>query len=134
MWLDECPGIDYSTTSGLPDGAFFEIIKYDALKTSWDKGGTDYRNELCTKYIFDHQDQFKIMKHAVGEELRAVGDVRLTVDWPEDLIVFRKVYEALQLNPDQPISIASIIQYLRGNPDINSINNWIDSGKGRVWY
>ncbi|PIQ85204.1 MAG: acylneuraminate cytidylyltransferase [Candidatus Omnitrophica bacterium CG11_big_fil_rev_8_21_14_0_20_45_26] len=125
--------IDYSSTSGLPDGAYFEIIRYQALKRSWDEGGAPYRNELCTRFIFDHQDQFTIKQHAVPLEVQA-DDVRLTVDWPEDLVVLRKIYEDLNLNADQPVSMQRIIQYLRANPQINQINNWIDSGIGRVWY
>jgi spore coat polysaccharide biosynthesis protein SpsF (cytidylyltransferase family) len=60
--------------------------------------------------------------------------MRLTVDWPEDLIVMRKIYEDLNLATDKPHSLKAIVRYLDENPRINAINNWIDSGIGRVWY
>lgn len=124
---------DYTVLSGLPDGAYYEIIKADALKTSWNKGESKHRSELCTSYIFDHQDQFKIQKIPVQQNVQSF-DVRLTVDWPEDLIVLRHVYEALNLDPDRKVSVQKIIAYLRAHPEINRINNWIDSGIGRIWY
>lgn len=125
--------IDYSVTKGLPDGAYFEIISLSALKKSWNEGSRKHRSELCTLYIFENKDKFKIAQHDVHEKLRR-NDIRLTVDWPEDLIVFRQVYEALNLSPDVKLDFEAVINYLDQNPRINQINNWIDSGIGRVWY
>lgn len=125
--------IDFSFLSDLPDGAYFEIIKYGALRKSWDLGDKKHRSEFCSSYIFDHPDQFRISKQKPPENLRAL-DVRLTVDWPEDLIVMRKIYADLHLHPDRLVSIEEIITYLRSHEKINAINNWIDSGVGRIWY
>ena len=55
--------IDYSTTPGLPDGACFEIIKYEALRKSWDLGSSKHRSELCCSYILENESKFKIAKH-----------------------------------------------------------------------
>jgi spore coat polysaccharide biosynthesis protein SpsF (cytidylyltransferase family) len=68
----------------------------------------------------------------VPQHLRR-NDIRLTVDWPEDLIVLRKVYEDLKLSPEIKLDFEAVIKYLDENPRINAINNWIDSGIGRVW-
>jgi len=125
--------LDYSTISGLPDGAAFEIINFRALEKSWDLGSQKHRSELCTLYIFENQDKFKIEKHSPPAEFSRL-DMRLTVDWPEDLIVMREVYKALELKPSQALNFKEVIEFLDKNPKINSINNWIGSGTGRVWY
>lgn len=125
--------IDYSVTKGLPDGAYFEIISLSALKMSWDEGSTKHRSELCTLYIFENKDKFKLAQHDVPLTLQR-KDIRLTIDWPEDLIVMRQVYEALKLSPDVKLNFEAVIKYLDENPKINAINNWIDSGIGRVWF
>lgn len=125
--------IDYSVTKGLPDGAYFEIIRLSALKKSWDEGSARHRSELCTLYIFENKEKFKLAQHDVTQALQR-NDIRLTVDWPEDLIVMRQVYESLRLSPDVKLDFPAIIKYLDDNPKINAINNWIDSGIGRVWY
>ena len=123
---------DFSTTINLPDGTAYEIVRLDALKRSWDDGGDEYRNELCSRYIFDHRDEFKIMQHECLEELK-FQDARLTVDWPEDLIVMREVYKAVGLEPEKALKLEKVIEFLRNNPKISAINNWIDSGLGRIW-
>ena len=125
--------IDYSYLSGPPDGAYYEIIKLEALKKSWEEGETRHRSELCTLYIYENKDKFKIKQHKAPEKFCA-SDVRLTVDWPEDLIVMRAIYERLGMQSSTRVSISEIIKYLRAHPKINMINNWIDSGIGRVWY
>ena len=56
------------------------------------------------------------------------------MDWPEDLIVMRQLYEALKLSPEVKLNFEAVIKYLDENPKINAINNWIDSGIGRAWY
>lgn len=125
--------LNYSTISGLPDGAAFEIINFSALKKSWDLGSKKHRSELCTLYIFENQDKFKIEKHSPAAEFNRL-DMRLTVDWPEDLIVMREIYKELKLKPKEPLDFKKVIEFLDKNPKINSMNNWIGSGKGRVWY
>jgi spore coat polysaccharide biosynthesis protein SpsF len=126
-------GCDYSVISGVPDGAYYELIKLDAFKKSWDLGADKHRSELCTLYIFEHQDQFKIMKHNCKKKFER-QDIRLTVDWPEDLIVMRAIYEGVNLSSSVLLDFNSVIEFLDKYPKINAINNWIDSGIGRIWY
>lgn len=126
-------GIEYSGTKALPDGAYYEIWSLDALKRSWREGDKKHRSEYCTLYITENQDKFKIMLHDAPHMVRRT-DIRLTVDWPEDLIVMRSIYEDLHLSLERRHSLEAIVRYLDDNPKINAINNWIDSGIGRVWY
>ncbi len=125
--------IDYSDVSDLPDGSYYQIVGADALRRSWNEGGERYRNEYCTKYIFDNRQQFKIASHVPPPVVRRRDDIRLTVDWPEDLIVMREIYRGLHLRPETPVRIDDIITFLDAHPEINRVNSWIDSGKGRVW-
>lgn len=142
-YLDDLPdvlaahereGAAFTTTSGLPDGSYYEIIETSALQRSWDEGGEPYRNELCSRYIFDHQDEFRVLTLPVPEDLDRPSDIRLTVDWPEDLIVLRAVYEELALSPEVPHDLRAIIRFLDERPKLNAVNNWIDSGVGRIWF
>jgi spore coat polysaccharide biosynthesis protein SpsF len=125
--------VDYSGLKEMPDGAYYEIFSIESLRRSWIEGNSKHRSEYCDSYIADNKDKFKRELHDVPEQLRRT-DIRLTVDWPEDLIVMREIYEKLNLNPNKRHSLYNIIQFLDDNPQINSINNWIDSGIGRVRY
>lgn len=141
-YLDNLPDVlkyhqvnrmDYSTTKDLPNGSEYEIISLDALKKSWSEGDARHRSELCSLYIFENQDKFRIVKHDPPEMLGR-KEIRLTVDWPEDLIVVRKIYEDLKLSREKAHSLRDIIRYLDANPKINAVNNWIDTGTSRIWY
>lgn len=119
--------------TGLPDGSGFEIYQRSALQRSWDEGSDKHRSELCSLYIFENQDKFELIQHSCRKEW-ARSDIRLTVDWPEDLVVVRAIYEGLGLSPSELLDYGEVIEFLDAHPKINAINNWIDSGIGRVWY
>jgi spore coat polysaccharide biosynthesis protein SpsF len=74
------------------DGCGFEIISLEALKKSHELGDVRHRSELCSLYIRENKDNFKIEKVRPPNELIR-KDLRLTVDNPEDLVVCRAVYQ-----------------------------------------
>lgn len=116
---------------GLPDGAYCEVITLAALKDAHERGEARHRSELCTLYMSEHPERYKIVRLIAPEKLRR-ADIRLTVDYPEDLIVCREVADQLGKN-GLLFSLESIIEYLDAHPKLNAVNNWIDSGQGRIW-
>jgi spore coat polysaccharide biosynthesis protein SpsF len=126
-------GIDYSVISGVPNGANPEILSVEALRKSWEQGTEKHRSELCSLYIFENQDKFKIYRYDPPQEFKRL-DMRLCVDWPEDLIVMREIYKNLELDPKKQLEFGKVIDFLDKNPKINAINNWINPGIGRIWY
>lgn len=125
-------GAALTVTEGLPDGAYCEIITLSALKDAHERGESRHRSELCTLYMFEHPDRYKTIKFLAPPKLQRAADIRLTVDYPEDLIVCRKVAE--DLGKDGPLfSLEAIVDYLDAHPELNAVNNWIASGKGRIW-
>jgi spore coat polysaccharide biosynthesis protein SpsF len=95
------------------DGCGFEIISQQALEQSHAKGNLTHRSELCTLYIRDHYQSFKIIKAGPPTEL-ARQDLRLTVDNPEDLAVCRAVYGALK-DAAPRIPVSEIVKFLDSN-------------------
>jgi spore coat polysaccharide biosynthesis protein SpsF len=105
---------DASFYDDIIDGCGFEIISLKALETSHAKGSEKHRSELCTLYIREHPEAFKIIKADQPMEL-VRKDLRLTVDYPEDLAVCRIVYgEFKQLAPRIPVH--EIVRFLDANP------------------
>ncbi len=123
-------GADLTVCERLPEGAYAELIELSALQRSHAAGGAAYRTAWVTRYIFDHPEEFTIVKRLPPEALQR-PDIRLTVDYPEDLVVVRKIYEAFA--GKMPISIAAIIQFLDEHPEIKAINGAIEAGAGRIW-
>jgi sialic acid synthase SpsE/spore coat polysaccharide biosynthesis protein SpsF (cytidylyltransferase family) len=127
----EAENADLTVCEGLPDGAYCEIITLAALKDAHERGERRHRSELCSLYISEHPERYRIVKLLAPEPLRR-SDIRLTVDYPEDLIVCRAVAEAL--GGDGPlVSLDAIIAYLDAHPKLKAVNGWIDAGQGRIW-
>lgn len=98
------------------DGCGFEIIALKALEESHTKGDKKHRSELCTLYIREHHESFRIIRPKPPEEL-VRKDLRLTVDNPEDLAVCRIVYGAFkELAPKIPVT--EIVKFLDANPKL----------------
>lgn len=74
------------------DGCGFQILSLNALKKSHKEGENKHRSELCSLFIRENKDKFKIQYITPPKELLR-KDIRLTVDYPEDLVVCRAVYE-----------------------------------------
>jgi spore coat polysaccharide biosynthesis protein SpsF len=117
---------------GLPEGAYYELINLKDLKRANEEGEKRHRSELCTLYMFENPDKFYIQRLRTGSSKLQRPDIRLTVDYPEDLIVVRQVYKALKKD-GKFIKIEDIIDYLDAHHKLKEINNWIDAGSGRIW-
>jgi len=113
-------GNDLTVTEKLPLGSLVEVISVSALKRSHQFGEDRHRSELCSLFIAENPDVFKIERIAPPEELQR-PDLRLTVDTPEDLIVVRKIWEALGQD-GALIPLEAIVDYLTANPDLAKFN------------
>jgi spore coat polysaccharide biosynthesis protein SpsF len=96
------------------DGTGCEICTLDTLKASHERGASKHRSELCSLYVREHPEEFKVIRFDPPVALTR-KDVRLTVDYPEDLVVCREVYRALRERAPR-ISVAEIVEYLDRHP------------------
>jgi spore coat polysaccharide biosynthesis protein SpsF len=98
------------------DGSNFEIIRLNALVRSRERGESKHRSELCTLYIREHRNEFKVIQALPPDNL-VRRDLRLTVDYPEDLAVCRRIFrEFSDLAPRIPVS--DIIKFLDTQPKL----------------
>jgi spore coat polysaccharide biosynthesis protein SpsF (cytidylyltransferase family) len=117
-------------TDELPDGCHFEIYRLSALEASHARGDDRHRSEYCNLYIREHRSDFKVESVPVPEALRR-ADLRLTVDYPEDLVVCRDVYSALKaLAPRIPLS--RIVEHLDARPALKALIQPYASSR-KVW-
>ena len=117
---------------GLPEGAYFELINLADLEKAHKDGEDRHRSEFCTLYINENPDKFKIQTLPVSDKSLKRPDIRITVDYPEDLIVARELYKTPK-KEGEFIGIKEITEYMDAHPKLNEVNNWIDAGKGRIW-
>jgi len=98
------------------DGCGFEIIKLSALIKSHDEGEDKHRSELCSLFIRENKDKFKVNQVCAPKSLYR-KDLRLTVDNPEDLVVCRQVYKEFKSFAPQ-IPLDKIIEFLDKSPNL----------------
>ncbi len=118
---------DFSMLDFMPDGSGIEIIKLEAYKYSWTNGEDKHRSELCSLYIRENKDKFRIQAIDAPAHVKRT-DIRLTIDYPEDLIVCRAVYQ--QFKEKAPlIPLEDIINFLDKNPKLKElVNPFIEEG------
>lgn len=112
-------GRDLTALDQLPDGSGFEMIRLEAYKRSWEKGERKHRSEICSLYIREHKDEFSIGYVEIPTPIRRT-DIRLTIDYPEDLILCRAIYK--QFKEKAPlIPLEEIIRFVDNNPDLKAL-------------
>ena len=110
---------DLTALDNLPDGSGFEIIKLEAYQRSWDLGEAKHRSELCSLYIREHKEDFSIGYIDIPAEIKRM-DIRLTIDYPEDLILCRAVFQKFKhLSPRIPVN--QIIKFVDDNPKLKEL-------------
>jgi len=123
---------DISYIHNVPLGVGYEIINLKALEISHKFGSRRHRSELCSLYIKEHKDSFKIHRLEIEKALQR-PEMRLTVDSPQDLWVARLIQKSIGKGGD-PIPLRRIISFLDKNPNISRINSDIPVGVSRIWY
>lgn len=118
---------DLTSLDFLPDGSGFEIINLHAYEKSWVKGSDRHRSEYCSLFIRENKDKFKHESVEIPHNLRR-ADLRFTVDYPEDLVLCRAIYEEFKsLYPRIPL--ASIVKFVDDNPSLKaSVDKYVVNG------
>jgi len=112
-------GNDVTTVDGLPEGSHFEIYTLAALERSHVLGDARHRSELCSLYIREHRDDFKVEVLPIPPEVARL-DLRLTVDYPEDLVLCRRIYEHLKSKVPR-LPVAEIVDFVDHHPELQAL-------------
>lgn len=112
-------GNDITVADRLPEGFHFEIYKLDALQTAHDRGSSRDRSELCSNYPRTHPCEFRVGVFLPPQTWQRM-DLRVTVDYPEDLIVARAI--ANRFSDCLPLlRTGEIIEFLDSRPDLKDL-------------
>ncbi len=124
-------GYDYVSTTLLPDGTMAEVVTVEALERSVRDGDQKHRHHAVTQYIFDRQDEFKVLRLDAPEHLRR-PEIRLTIDLPEDLLLFRKMFKDIY-RPGKHVTVQEAVEYLDAHPEVKALNAGHDLYYTRNW-
>ena len=118
---------DVTAIDGCPLGTYFEIIKLKPLIESH-ATASDYQKEACTQIFRDYPNKYKV---EIKEVKRSRLDIRLTVDYPEDLVVCRRIYENFH-NKAPLIPMEDLILFWDQNPEFKKLLKPYINNKG-IW-
>jgi spore coat polysaccharide biosynthesis protein SpsF len=111
-------GADYAANAGerrtFPKGLDVEVFRVEALRAAAAETDDPYDREHVTPFLYRWPERFALAFHhqPVDE-----GDVRWTVDRPDDLVFVRAVYDALYAaNP--AFTSDDVRDFVRGRPDL----------------
>lgn len=106
----------------LPRGLDVEVFSFTALKKAYLEAKKPYEKEHVTPYIWENSKN----EFSVGSPVNASGiykrNYRLTVDYPEDFKLMRKIYQKFY-KVNKIIDVKKVILFLDNNPKVASINS-----------
>ena len=112
-------GADYTVSKECAVGSGCEIYSVEALnKVIKYLGSADY-SEYMTWYMQNNKDIFKVEEVELPDEM--VRNYRLTLDYPEDLLFFKKLFSKLN-KKKQKASLKNIFEILDNDFDLANIN------------
>jgi spore coat polysaccharide biosynthesis protein SpsF len=114
------PGIDFlRAPAGLACGAFTYCIKSSALRRVCEIKGSQH-TEMMWVY-FTETGLFEVAELNVSDPIFFNNNVRLTLDYPEDLEFFEAVFAKMSIQTNT-VPLRDIIAMLNRCPEISNIN------------
>jgi spore coat polysaccharide biosynthesis protein SpsF len=109
-----------TVTDDLPVGAAIEVVSLDGWREAHRHGNQRQRTQAPAEYFTAHPDRFRINR-VPAPKAAAAPDLRLTVDSPEDLMLVRAVWQALE-SGNRLIALEEIVAFLRSRPEVAAVN------------
>jgi len=114
--------MNLDTVSNYPAGFDIEIFSFKTLEKVFHLSKTYFEKEHVTIIIQRHPDDFSIF-HYNDNTLKVFKDLRLTIDYEEDLIMVREVYKRLKEKGKLiDFTIEDVIEIVEENPELMNIN------------
>jgi spore coat polysaccharide biosynthesis protein SpsF len=120
--LDADPALDFAANRlpqnrTYPIGLDTEVCSFQALEIAWEEADQRYQREHVMPFIYEHEDRFRVQ---VIEYEVDLGEMRWTVDTPEDLELVRQVYRNFGRRDD--FSWLEVLRLFEEQPELAKIN------------
>lgn len=103
-----------------PDGLDIEIMKFWALKESWEMAKLISEREHVTQYIRKHPEKFKLQN--LECPISGIADQRWTLDEEEDYKVIAEIYHYFIQRGKEDFVTEDILAFLKQHPEIEDLN------------
>jgi spore coat polysaccharide biosynthesis protein SpsF len=112
---------------GLPLGAASKAFRFACLETIF-KSYIPGQNDTGFGYYLTKSGIFKLASIPVLNSQHVMPDLRLTLDYPEDLALFRAIIRDLRGSADVAVEVGEICALVRSNPELKRMNADLDRG------
>ncbi len=116
--------------ASFPDGNDIEIMSFEAIEAAWKEAQKPYEREHTTPFLWENPERFRIGNVLWENGLDYSSTHRWTIDYEEDYIFIRSVYEEL-INKKPFFTIYDILNLLEEKPYLRYIN---EKYAGKYWY
>jgi len=140
VFLNDPERYDYAGNlhpESYPDGNDVEVMSRQALETAWSEAQRPYEREHTTPFLWDQPERFRIGSHVWEKGLDLSRVHRWVLDYPEDYVLIRTVFE--RLLPVRPqFNLEDILALMEREPALAGLNrmhigrSWISRHQGEL--
>jgi spore coat polysaccharide biosynthesis protein SpsF len=121
--------LDIVTCEGLPLGVASKSFTRRALERVFRHYRTE-RNDTGFTYFFTRTGLCRQAVLKPRSDAHVIEKARLTLDYEEDLEVFRRILEALYVPGGAPATLVDVVSFLRAHPEVANMNLALE---GQYW-
>ena len=100
-----------------PIGLDVEVCTFSALERAWKEAKEAHQREHVMPYLYEQEGRFQVL---VLNHIPDYGDLRWTVDTPEDLALIRQIYS--RFDGGDGFSWMDVIELFQNEPALAEIN------------
>ncbi|MCL9683568.1 cytidylyltransferase domain-containing protein [Legionella maioricensis] len=120
-FANDCDVVTNARVASYPQGADVQVFQLKALSdvatTVWDAAVREH----VSLYFYENPDKYKII-HLIAPQMWKAENLRLQLDYPEDLKFIRAVYSRLEPQYGDSFGIHEILNLLKQDPALREIN------------
>lgn len=117
--VNECDILATGVQESFPKGTEIQVFSRAALIEAAAAADESDHREHVTLYFHSNPDKFRVM-HLVAPTSLVAPDIRLLLDYEQDLESIRKIYQLLDADNFSSFRLIDIISLLREHPELQN--------------
>jgi len=120
-FANDCDVVTNARVPSYPQGADVQVFQLQALSQIADSVWDPAVREHVSLYFYENTERYKII-HLIAPQIWKAENLRLQLDYPEDLEFIRAVYSRLEPQYGDSFAIHDILNLLKHEPALREIN------------
>ena len=121
-FANECDVLTNTRLPSYPLGADVQVFRFEDLERVAATVTDSAVREHVSLYFYENPDRYRVL-HLLAPESWRAPNLRLMLDYPEDLAFIREVYSRLEPRYGDSFGISRILALLREEPHLQEINS-----------